>query len=115
MRSPTQPLCPNCGKKLRKLSTVVYLRRPGERIHSDEYSRAMEIEPREWPSNKYDCQGFTNRAVLSIQRIRGKIVSFSEWDGERYQSTAGVFCSGPCALAFALGAYRAGYRIKAEG
>ena len=111
------PRCLNCGDPLRKQTRTVSVERHDSSVPwrpTDDFSRT--IRPEVHLLNKADCQRNSNMEVLSVNywpatTPEGKrVMSFTEWDGQSYVTTAGYFCNGPCAQSFARHAAKAGYR-----
>lgn len=112
------PRCLNCGNPLRKRTRRVWIVWPdsGSKHISDEVFRYITTD--ELLRTKADCQRLSNWQVVSVSysapatKRAGTIDSFGEWDGASYEATAGFFCTGTCAQAFARAAARDGYRRK---
>jgi len=131
-KSPQQPFCRWCGKKITKHGSRVWIKReeaPTDRAFAGGWGRNVYIGDTPFPTNKAELQRHTNQHVLSYKYeyelddnkyILGEkaartgkkwIDSFEEWDGESY--TDPFFCSGDHAKEFGYAAAQKGFAMPA--
>jgi hypothetical protein len=117
-KSPTQPLCRYCGKKIPKYTTTTYFGSIGRPSIGGRLPH--------FPHDKAEAQKLVNEKIVSVRYSRytpSQYVSLPSepehdyinwvgtWDGETYWDE--FFCRQPCAVNFAYTCVRAGHHSKA--
>lgn len=122
-KSPTQPLCRNCGRRIRKRTALVRVKeKPSEYDRPDLGFSSYHYGVLH---TKADCQRVSNQKVVSVDyheiweddpssaygdrtSRRGTVNTFTTWDGESYEDP--YFCTGTCAKEFGYRAARSLYK-----
>jgi hypothetical protein len=104
--TPDRICCPYCGKLAPKHTEIIY--NPGKTL---EDQKAWRYQGNQMiVSVRYS---FWNEKLGAESDTPEYIWKVGVWDGETYRFGAShPFCNGDHAHAFAMAAYRAGYRIK---
>jgi len=122
-KSKTQPFCRQCGKPLRKVTTVAYIKaKPYDERYDRPGSGSRTINVEKLPKTLAECRKLSNQHIVSVKRDRTReyqatgddiydqkmttkvtadrgIDQLTEWDGETYDDE--FFCTTTCARAMA--------------
>lgn len=111
-----RPRCPTCNKPAPAVTTRVWVKRPGDVFPTPgRWERYLVVDQPLLTIE--DCRRHSNQQVLRTSMWEHPTLhvhSFTEWDGETYWHARHPFCSNPCAVTFARGAYKAGYRHRRD-
>lgn len=101
--STAQPLCRNCGKRIKKLTNLVMFAAESDRVEGWWLYRAA------FPKTKAEAQREVEQQIVSVsyaspyfaeKRGHSYIDKATTWDGKSYQDE--WFCGGNCRNAFAV-------------